>query len=289
MLDNNRSARASIVLLATAICAAVIATELIPAARVVMDGVVLRATAAFAVSRGINAALSFVQEISVEGSLVIFGGAFKPLSFLDPINNLVDQFAQTMLLVAAVALVSDFLLRIGEAFGLWVLLPISLLLFGAELACAHYKPAQLLALRRFSRAAVLGIVSIAVLLPGAVVATDSSPTGSSPPPISKRRRRCRSWRSRRRNWRTRTRGGSSALADGASEIVGGWKVSFADLFESVVTLIAIFALETVLLPWLSYGCSFASARVWPTRNLAEPSLLSGCRAAVPWSGRCAGT
>ena len=189
---------------------------------------------------------------------------------------------------AAVALVSDFLLRIGEALGLWVLLPISLLLFGAELACAHYKPAQLLALRRFSRAAVLGIVSIAVLLPGAVVATGFVSDRFLSPSYQQASQTMQVMEKQAQELEDKDAGWFKRLADGASEIVGGWKVSFADLFESVVTLIAIFALETVLLP-LAFLMAVPSPRRASGPQETWLSRLNGCRAASPWSARSAGT
>jgi hypothetical protein len=100
-------------------------------AEVVVSGIATRAAAAFAVSKTINAALSFAEEVTISGSVVVVEGSVQPAALLKPVNNLVDQFARVMLAVAASALAIELLLHIGAGYGTWILLALPLLLFAA--------------------------------------------------------------------------------------------------------------------------------------------------------------
>src|SRR5690606_11320157 len=77
-----------------------------------------RAAAAFAIGKTINAAISVAKEITVSGGLGLAGMAVSPGQVLDPIDDLIEQFATAMLLVAMAAQPVDVLLPIGIAWGL---------------------------------------------------------------------------------------------------------------------------------------------------------------------------
>ena len=95
----------------------------------VASGFATRAGAAFAVSKAINAALSFAEEVTVTGDAVFVEASARPAALLRPISNLVDQFARIMLIVAASALLIEVLLHFGAGYGTGLVLALPFALF----------------------------------------------------------------------------------------------------------------------------------------------------------------
>lgn len=220
-------------------------------ARAVVDGIAFRAGTAFAVSKTINAALSFAEDVTITGSAFVVEGSVQPAALLKPVNNLVDQFARIMLAVAASALVIEILLRIGAGYGTWILVTLPLGLFAA----ATFRPQAAWAPRilRVARAtAVLAVVvrlalPLALGLSGSVsdrfladryhdasagldVLSEASDTAAE----AVQEANAASWPGKLRS-----------AVSGALSLVGE---SFSDTFHNIVTLVTIFFMETILLP-----------------------------------------
>jgi hypothetical protein len=82
-----------------------------------------RSLAAFAAARGLNAVISVIQGTEVTG------GAFVNITLalgqvLDPVNDLIEQFAQLMLVVSVVFGVQLLLMQMGATWGMSVLLTV---------------------------------------------------------------------------------------------------------------------------------------------------------------------
>jgi hypothetical protein len=240
----------------------------VPAQDVIHD-VAVRAAAAFAVSKTINAALSFVEEITVSGSFFV-GASFNPASFLEPVNNLVDQFALVMLMVAASAALIGLLLTVGKAVGLSVVVPVALLLFALQRAGDAYGWKWMPKLHRLAMAAIVLAFVVRIALPLAVVLTGQISDRYFAEPFAEANSGLKLVEERAQEVASAVvvEGGSEEgfigrISDGAADAGNAVKnamsmvrESFDGLFSNVVTMITIFVLETVLLPlalvWLLY-------------------------------------
>lgn len=220
-------------------------------AEAVAEGIALRAGAAFAVSKTINAALSFAEEVTVTGSAFVVEGSMQPAAVLKPINNLVDQFARIMLVVAASALLIEILLHIGAGYGTWVLLAAPLALF----AVGMLRPEVVWARRIMgvARAAMVLAVVLRLALPVALMLTGAI----SETFLLDRYDDARAGLEVLRD----TSDAAAGAAEDADE--SGWTgqvssavsqaltlvgESFGNTFHNVVTLVTVFFMETVLLP-----------------------------------------
>jgi hypothetical protein len=249
--------------------------------------VTLRAGAAFAISKTINAALSFAQEISISANVLVAGGSFHPARFLEPVNNLVDQFAFVMLVVAASAAALEVLLAVGAGVGGAVLLPAGLLVLAAGLFLRSrgYRASDRLA--RLGGLVLLIALVVRLALPVALALTgaisdrylhERYATASSNLQIVEGRAEAAASEARRLEeaaddpgFLERQRENAAAVRR-ALALVGE---NFDSLFDDVVTLVTVFLLETLVLPlllaWATYrglrllGEAIASA--WPVRRL----------------------
>jgi len=87
-------------------------TPLDSAAGEQVDSVLTRALVTFATARGINAVISVLQSGQV-GAQVGVGMSVKPGELLDPVNDLIETFADVMLAVTVALGVHKILLAIG--------------------------------------------------------------------------------------------------------------------------------------------------------------------------------
>lgn len=214
----------------------------------VAQGIALRAGTAFAVSKTINAALSMMEEVTLTGSAVVVGGSLHPAAFLKPINNLVDQFARIMLVVAAGALLMELLLHLGAGYGTSVVLaaPLALLAFHFARPDAAFCPRA----RRLGTFLLILAVVVRFALPVALIVTGS---------ISDR------YLAERYEAATRglehlqeqadaaaaaaeDQGWGRSVLDAVTGSVDAIRASFSSTFDDVVTMVTVFFLETVLLP-----------------------------------------
>ncbi len=238
-------------------------------AEAVAAGIGERAAQAFLVSKGINAALSFAERVTVTGDVFILEGSVQPAAALTPINNLVDQFARIMLVVAASALLIEFLLHIGAGYGTSVLLALPLALFALGLLSQgrSYAPA----IRRVACFTAVVAVLVRLALPLALVVTGAVADHY----LAERYREANAGLEVLRV-RTDAAADAAAVAEDktwTASVVEAVQATFAmvretfdDTFKDVVTMVTVFFLETVLLPllivlalWRSLGLLMARA------------------------------
>ena len=88
-----------------------------------------RALVTFAVARGLNAAMSVAQEVQLHAQLGV-GASIAPGQLLDPLNDLVEQFSTVMLAVCASFAVQRLLIGVGAFWLVSLLLSAALLAWG---------------------------------------------------------------------------------------------------------------------------------------------------------------
>ena len=234
----------------------------------VVDGIAARAAITFAIARSINAALSFAQEISVSFGLVI-EGSVNPAKALEPIDDLIEQFAGIMLAVAVAALVLKVLLGIGAAWGVSVVLAAALAVLCLETASRHRRLPWTPRLGRLGISLLLVAFVLRLALPSALVATDAISNHFLAEPYAEAEADLRMIESKAEaasdavragsasdeedGWFSRNAAAASAMIKGAFGAVAD---AFGNAFGNVVTLVTVFLFETVLLPaglvWLFY-------------------------------------
>ncbi len=77
-----------------------------------------RATIAFAVAKGMNGAISFLQGTEVGGSVVFANATFAVGELLDPLNDMVERFSWVMLASSVALGIENILIQLGAAQGL---------------------------------------------------------------------------------------------------------------------------------------------------------------------------
>jgi hypothetical protein len=222
-------------------------------AEAVAQAIAVRAGAAFAVSKTINAALSLAEHVTVSANVVLVEGSVQPAALLTPVNDLVEQFARIMLAVAGSALLIELLLHIGAGYGTWVLLAVPLALFALGAAMpARFQAARV---KRLAYFAILVAVLVRIALPLALVATGA---------ISDRylAERYQAANAGLEVLQTKTADAADAAQTAEDE---GWttmvlgsvkramaviRESFGNTFQDVVTIVTVFFMETVVLPLL---------------------------------------
>lgn len=220
-------------------------------AEAVAEGIAVRAGAAFAVSKTINAALSFAEEVTITGSAFVVEGSMQPAAVLRPVNNLVDQFARIMLVVAASALLIEILLHIGAGYGTWILLAIPLALFAVGILRPDAAWGQRV-LRVARDAAVLAVVlrlalPVALMLTGAVsdrFLADRYDDASAGLEVLQETSDAAAGAAEEAN----ATGWTGQVREAVTQALSLVSESFGNTFHNVVTLVTVFLMETVLLP-----------------------------------------
>jgi hypothetical protein len=269
-------------LLAYVILALILSRTLGAPALETIHDIAVNAAAAFAISKSINAALSLAQAASISGGVVFAGGSIHPAAFLDPVNNLVDQFASVMLAISVAAFVLELTLRIG---GSWAML--ALMIAAAVVVCveppAGGRSRLPLPLKNLARGALLftslGVVGlpVAVSLTGLIserflearyaeaerglvsveaqtaeITDDAMVDPAEDPGLIDSLKRV----------------GSSAFGT-MRQVADG----FSTLYAHIVTMITVFALQTVVLPlglaWIAYRCAAAAVTIAFGRSAAD--------------------
>jgi hypothetical protein len=133
-----------------------------------VDAALGRALAAYAVARGINAAISVAQSASVAVQPAGVGVEFSPGEVLDPVNDLIEQFSTLMLMAAG----SLGLQKLMVGVSAW--LPLKVMLSVAVLAW------WVLAWRRAGRAAAIartvavGLIALRLAVPLSALASEAA-------------------------------------------------------------------------------------------------------------------
>ncbi len=86
-----------------------------------------RSLTAFGIARTLGAGISVVQSIQVGGSLVVASGSVGIGEVLQPLNELVDQFAKVMLAASVSFGIQLVLLKIGSHWAVSILVSIAVL------------------------------------------------------------------------------------------------------------------------------------------------------------------
>ncbi|ROR32382.1 hypothetical protein [Inmirania thermothiophila] len=238
---------------------------LLPPARTALEGRLEagshRALAAFAVARGINAAISVIQETEIGLSLGI-NITTEPGQALDPVNDLVERFSLAALAGAAVLAVLRLLLAL---FGDPVLVAALWVAGGAAAGLALAGRARLAAAVQRPLAAVLALWLFVLATP---IATDLVHRA---PPV---RDRAEAAAAALEAARARLARFDLTAATPDRETVRGWLAeaqALADtLAEQAVLALAVLLLETVVVPlaalWLGLRAVGALLRPLPVRN-----------------------
>ncbi len=219
----------------------------------VIKDVAGRAAAAFAVSKTINAALSFAEEVTVSGGVVFLEGSMQPAAALAPVNNLVDQFARIMLVVAATALLIELLLQIGAGFGTSLLLALTLLLFAVHAFARGAAVAP--RIKRLAYFAGVLVVVVRVVLPLTLVATGAISDRFLDDHYQSANQGLQLLETRTDAYADAAEAAESeswaeTLKDSVRRAYALVRETFADTFQDVVTIVTVFALETIVLPLL---------------------------------------
>jgi len=226
-----------------------------------------RAAAAFAIGKTINAAISVAKEVTVSGGVGLAGMAVSPGQVLDPIDDLIEQFATAMLLVAMAAQLVDVLLPIGIAWGLGpVLAAAAFVLAGAILLRQTGLAGAARGLLRFGRVLLALAVLLRFGIPLASLATDlvaaeflDSRFAAAQEGIGSLAEQADVVAETAREVRLephdegligrlvdRMSGGLAELGAALALL----RANFDQTFQDVVTLLVVFLLETLLLPLL---------------------------------------
>ncbi len=214
-----------------------------------------RALVTFAVARTLNGVMSVAQEVELHAQFGV-GASVSPGQLLDPLNDLVEQFSTVMLAVCASFAGQRVLLGVGSYW------PVSLLLTVALLAWAWYRwrhgaapvwlarVAVLLLLARFavplvalgSEAAFQWAMADDYAGTQASFETGSKQAEQSLPPAGADARPGESLTDRVKRWWSQGADVAAALENIRAK---------ADaLVEHVVRLLAVFVVQTVVLPLL---------------------------------------
>ena len=223
-----------------------------------------RALVSFASARALNAVISVVQGTEISVQLAGFGPTFTPGQALDPINDLVEQFATLMLFASVSFGVQLLLIKFGAYWA------VSAALSVAVAAWAWYAlrgpPAQAGAAPAWTTRLVVGLLLVRFAVPLVAVASESgfqlllaerykadqeriefsakrvatlSAPAVEPAPGEGIAERFKRWFSQ----------GADALKEFSARIEDLKKLA-TDMVEHIVMLIAVFMVQTLVLPLL---------------------------------------
>lgn len=230
-----------------------------------------RALKVFATARAIGAALSVAQSATFDAKILGTGVGVSPGQVLRPAQEFVDRFAALMLAASVAFGVQALLVEFGASHAVAVALTVALLLALAlprssgRLNCALQAAIVMLLLVRFAVPLAIGANALAyekVMQPmyqDAVATLDTSPAAISPAVNGKAD--CGIF-CRMKTWLERMKD-----AAGAIDNIGK---AADDGVQHIVRLLALFAIQTVVLPlaflWIFWRvCRFAVDLLSPPR------------------------
>jgi len=223
------------------------------------EAMLTRALVTFAVARSLNGVISVIQETEVAIQPAGVGVKLAPGQILDPVNDLVEQFSWVMLASAASLGIQRLLIEISQWPGMTLILAACALLWLLALASRSQRPwrawfGRALLLAVFLRFAVPAVMlasdAIYQLFLEPVYASASAEIGQTQNELTQLHEQA-----------------SSEAEEGDSDGLLGWwgrtseqfrwterieryQALFARLAENVVQLVAVFVLQTILLPLL---------------------------------------
>lgn len=216
-----------------------------------------RALASFAAARALNAVISVVQGTEVSVQLAGLGPTFAPGQVLDPVNDLVEQFSTLMLLASVSFGIQLILLKFGAWWAVSLLLSLAMLAW----AWASWRglPARgwltrvvlVLLLARFA----IPLVALGNEAGFRLFLADRHAAGErkielsakklttlSTPPIEAKEGE--SLGDRFKRWISQ----GADVARQAGQRIDDLRQAAGEIVEDIVMLIAVFLIQTVLLP-----------------------------------------
>ncbi len=216
-----------------------------------------RALASFAAARTLNAVISVVQGTEISIQIAGLGPTFAPGQVLDPVNDLVEQFSTLMLLASVSFGIQLILLKFGAYWA------VSALLSAAAIACVWLNwrgpprrswPTRLLLVLLLVRFAIPLVVlgseaGFQLFLSERYAAGEAKIelsgrklTALSAPPIAPREGETLGDRFRR--WTAQ----GADVARQASQLIDDLKRAADETVEHIVMLVAVFLIQTLILP-----------------------------------------
>lgn len=222
-----------------------------------------RALASFAAARALNAVISVVQGTEISVQLAGLGPTFAPGQVLDPVNDLVEQFSTLMLFASVSFGMQLILLKFGSYWA------VSALLTLAALACVWLNwrgPA----LRTWPTRLLIGLLLVRFAIPLVVLGSEAGfqlflseryvageakielsakkLTLLSTPPIAPRDGETLGDRFKR--WVSQ----GTDVARQAGQLIDDLKQAASEVVEHIVMLIAVFLIQTLMLPLALLWC-----------------------------------
>jgi hypothetical protein len=221
-----------------------------------------RALVTFGVARSLNGAISVIQETEVALQPAGVGVTLAPGQILDPVNDLIERFSWVMLASAASSGVQRLLLEIS----LWPWMTLVLAAAALGWLCAHAVPASR-STRLLARRLLLIAIFVRFAVPGVMLVNDLSYRIFLEPvyaEASAELTRTRDDLTRLQAQSDFDQGERSWLDRTADQIrirerLESYQALFSRLAEDVVNLVAVFVLQTILLPLLFL---WALVRLW---------------------------
>lgn len=223
--------------------------------------ILLRAAAAFAAAKAIDATLSVVASAEISGSVPFVGGvggSVSPGSALEPVSDLVGSFATVMLVVASASAGTEVMMRAGPwAFAALLPAGLGLLLGSAVLGLlpGGGPPRLRAAFRRLGRGLVVAVLVLQVFVPLAVLGAARISAALIEPQWQEATARLDVWEERAAA-EAPPAAAEESLLDRLGRLrdtigrvdVGALLSGFDDLFLDLVALIAAFFMRALVLP-----------------------------------------
>lgn len=133
-----------------------------------VDAALTRALAAFAIARGINGAISVAQSTEIAVQPAGIGVSLSPGEILDPVNDLVEQFSSLMLAASASLGLQKLLIGVSAWLPLKILLTVAVIAW--FLVGIRGSPRA----RGIARSAALGLLVLRLAVPVSAVASEAA-------------------------------------------------------------------------------------------------------------------
>jgi len=226
-----------------------------------------RALVTFGVARSLNGVISVVQETEVALQPAGVGVTLAPGQILDPVNDLIERFSWVMLASAASLGIQRLLLEIS----LWPWMTLIVLLAGA-LWLAVRSSGSSVSRRTLAGRVLLLAIFLRFAVPCVMLASDLVYQAFLDPVYTQASLELKQTQSELTRLHDQTRVASEAETGGLSswwgrttdhlrigERIDAYQALFARLAENVVELVAVFVLQTILLPLIFL---WALLRLW---------------------------
>jgi len=217
-----------------------------------------RALVTYAVARSLNGVISVIQETEVAIQPAGVGVKLAPGQILDPVNDLIEQFSWVMLVSAASLGIQRILLEISQWPGMTLILAVFAVLWIGALAARAGR-----SLRVWFGRALLLAVFLRFAAPGVMLASDAVYQLFLEPVYASASAEIGQTQSELTRLHEQVAASDTTEPDGLlgwwgrtsdqfrlSERIERYQALFARLTENVVQLVAVFVLQTILLPLL---------------------------------------